>query len=112
MVKFKVNPIEEYFKDRVSSDELKRSDLFSADDDDIDLKTDLSEKRIVLINTLHETDIFLKKRGLQPIFQSYYEKQLRLLISKDRQSRKEFVDVEKDKKEEIGEQFKNMMGAR
>jgi|SRR6056297_522957 len=112
MVKFKVNPIEEYFKDRVSSDELKRSDLFSADDDDIDLKTELSEKRIVLINTLHETDIFLLKRGLKPVFKSYYEKQLRLLISKDRQSRKEFVDVEKDKKEEIGEQFKNMMGAR
>jgi len=110
MVKFKVNPIEEYFKDRVSSEEFKKSDLFNADDDDLDLKTDLTEKKIVLINTLYENDLFLIERGLKPVFKTYYEKQLRLLISKDRMSRKEFVEVEKDKKEEIEEKFKGLMG--
>ena len=73
MSKFKINPIEEYFKDRINSDELKRSDLFSADDDDIDLKTDVSEKRLLLINVLHENDLFLISHGLKPVFKSYYE---------------------------------------
>lgn len=108
MSKHKINPVEEYFKDRVNSD-LKKNELFDADNEDIDIKTDLTESRIVLVNTLHETDLFLVQRGLKPVFQSYYEKHLRLLISLDRKSRGEFVEVNKNKEEKIGEQFQQLL---
>jgi len=106
--KLKINPIEEYFKDRGTA-ELKRDELFEADDENIDIKTDLTEQRIVLVNTLHENDLFLMDRGLKPVFKSYYEKHLRLLISKDRKSREEFVDVNKAKKDELPEQLGGLM---
>lgn len=108
-MKNKINPVEEYFKDRVNSD-LKKNELFDADDEDIDIKTDLTEQRIVLVNTLHENDIFLQSKGLKPVFKTYYEKHLRLLISKERKSRGEFVEVNKNKKEEFNEQFNKFLG--
>lgn len=95
--KFKINPIEEYYKDQGHQD-LKKNELFEAEDEDIDLKTDLETNRIVLINTLHENDLFLMQRGLKPVFKSYYEKHMRLLISKERKSRSEFVEVRKSEK--------------
>lgn len=108
MSKMKINPIEEYFKDRGSA-ELKRDELFEADDENIDIKTDLSEERISFINTLYENDLFLINRGLKPVFKTYYEKHLRLLISKERKSRGEFVEVNKAKKDELPEQLGGLM---
>jgi len=96
----KENHIEEYFKD-TGAEVLKKNELFDADDENIDIKTDLTEARIALVNTLHENDLFLVSRGLKPVFKSYYEKHLRLLISKDRKSRGEFVDVEKGKSDDV-----------
>lgn len=104
----KINPIEEYHKDNLNK-ELKKDELFEAKDENVDIKTDLSEERIVLVNTLHENDLFLESRGLKPVFKSYYEKHLRLLISKDRKSRAEFVEVNKAKKDELPEQFNGLM---
>jgi len=108
-MKIKINPIEEYFKD-TGSQVLKKSEVFEADDENVDIKTDLTEQQIVLVNTLHENDLFLMERGLKPVFKSYYDKYLRLLVSKNRESRKEFVEVNKSKKEELPEQFNKMLG--
>jgi hypothetical protein len=108
-MKMKINPIEEYFKD-TGSHELKKSEVFEATEDNTDIKTDLTEKQIVLVNTLHENDLFLVSRGLKPVFKSYYDKYLRLLISKNRESRKEFVEVNKAKKDEIPEHLTKMFG--
>lgn len=102
MAKMKINQIEEYFKDSGAS-ALKKNELFDGEESQIDIKTELSEQKIVLINTLHENDIFLESKGLKPLFKSYYEKHMRLLISKDRKSRGEFVEVEKGKREENNE---------
>lgn len=93
----KINVIEEYFKD-TGAHTLKKNELFDAGDD-IDIKTDLTHEQITLINTLHENDLFLAEKGLKPVFNSYYEKHMRLLISKERKSRGEFVDVERGRKE-------------
>lgn len=109
MNKTKINPIEEYFKD-TGSQILKKSEVFEADEDNIDIKTDLTEEQINIVNTLHENDLFLKSRGLKPVFKTYYEKHLRLLVSKNRKSREEFVEVNKNKKEEINEGLNNLLG--
>ncbi len=102
MAKHKINIVEEYFKDMGHS-QLKKNELFDGNEEEIDIKTDLNEKKITLINTLHENDKFLQDRGLKPVFKSYYEKHMRLLISRDRKSRSEFVDVEKGRREENNE---------
>lgn len=109
---FKKNPIEEYFKDGAKARNT-HSELFDVSEKDIDTKTDLDINRIVLINTLHENDLFLMEKGLKPVFRSYYEKHLRLLISKDRKSRTEYVDVNKNKQEDIANSLgQSMLGIR
>src|SRR6056297_2492394 len=95
--------IEQYFANIEGSREAINSrELFNASDDNIDLKTDLSDKEINLIATLKFNDEFLKSKGLSPLFNRYYRNYMRLKVSKDRKSREEFVKINKsDDKEDV-----------
>ena len=95
------NPIDEYFKEQETNMKMFSSrELFTAKEEEIDLKTDLSIEEIKYINTLMVNDAFLISRGLLPIFSMYYKKYLRLKVSKDRLSRGEFVKINSDKSPE------------
>ena len=92
-----INPIEEYLinKDDTTGN-LVTKELFSINDNkELDLKTDLNDNDIKNISSMYYNDLFLKRMGFKPIFCNYYLKFMRLRISKDRQSRKEFVNVNK-----------------
>lgn len=90
--------VEEYFLDKDTAKELLLSrELFKADEN-LDLKTDVSfkeSKELVLVNKLYFMGDFLKRTvGYSP-FNSFVAQYLRLKISADRQSRMEFVDINK-----------------
>jgi hypothetical protein len=109
--------IEEYFAEVEGSKQAMHSrELFNADNENIDLKTDLSNDEINLIAGLKFNDLFLKSRGLKPLFMNYYINYMRLKVSKDRQSRKEFVNINKqDSKEDVismASNLSNISGAK
>lgn len=88
--------IDEYFKKSEGSKEAIQSrELFSGDNDNIVFKTDLTNEEISLITTLKFNDQFLKARGLSPLFMKYFNNYMKLKVSKDRQSRGEFVNINK-----------------
>lgn len=88
--------IEEYFaKVEGTKQAFHSRELFEAKEDNIDLKTDLSNEEISLINVLFYNDMILKSRGLKPVFSNYINKFMRLKVSKDRLSRSEFVNINK-----------------
>ena len=85
------NHIEEYFD---ATQGNKSSELFRINEkEDIDLKTDLSENEIKIVTTLFMTDDFLKEKKIPAVFEKYYNKYLRLRVSKDRLGRGEFVSM-------------------
>lgn len=85
-----INHIQEYFDGQQGN---KSSELFKIADEELDFKTDLNENEIKIITTLYYNDQFLISKGLKPIFKIYYEKYLRLRVSKDRLGRTEFVKM-------------------
>lgn len=88
--------IDEYFKKTEGSKEVLQSrELFSADKDNIDLKTDINNDEISLIASLKFNDDFLQRKGLRPVFRNFFEPYMRLKVSKDRKSREEFVNMNK-----------------
>ena len=104
--------IDEYFKEQEQNLKMFSSrELFSAKNDDIDLKTDLGLEEIKLINTMIVNDMFLVKRGLIPVFSMYYSKYMRLKVSKDRLSRQEFVRINSEQHaDELIQNASNIMG--
>ena len=97
------NIIEEYFDDVEQDSTLQASkQIFSADDDDVDIKTDLSISEIYYLNAMIMYDEVLNHYGIGEIFSSFYKPYFRLKISKDRQSRGEFVKISsQDKSEDV-----------
>ena len=94
-----VNPIDEYLKSRDESHKARISrELFNATPDDIDLKTELSSDEVKDITSLMYMDDYLRRHGLKPVFKTYYQLFMRLMISKDRKSRGEFVNVNSEEK--------------
>jgi hypothetical protein len=90
------NHVSEYFNAVEQNQQTRSSkELFSAEDEDIDLKTDIDHNEIRNIATLHVNDMYLKSIGLKPVFNKYHHKFMRLVISKDRKSRQEFVNLNK-----------------
>ena len=87
-----VNPIDEYFTDKAGH-VSKFSELFKGNDDFIDQMTELSDKDIVDIGTLNLNDRYLMRRGFRPAFADYTHKYMRLMVSKERKSRGEYVEV-------------------
>lgn len=85
--------IEEYFaKIEGTKESFVSRELFQAETDNIDLKTHLTDEEISLINTLLFNNSVLVSRGLKPIYSKWIEKFMRLKVSKDRLSRTEFVN--------------------
>lgn len=89
-----VNPVEQYFIDNRDK-KNKYSELFTGNDDYIDQMTDLEHADIRDIASLHLMDRYIQKKGLKPVFLPYYHKFMRLMVSHDRKSRLEYVDVHK-----------------
>jgi len=98
----KKNPIEEYLLNNdENSNNLISKEIFEVDNlENLDFKTDLSDNDIKNISCMHYNDLFLKKIGFKPIFINYYIKFMKLRISKDRQSRSEFVNINKTSNED------------
>jgi len=94
MVKKMSNPIEEYFTSIEGNNQAFHSrELFNAENETIDLKTHLTDKEISLINVMMFNNSILKEAGLEPIYENFLIKYMRLKVSKDRLSRQEFVKV-------------------
>jgi hypothetical protein len=88
----KINPIQEYF---TKTEGNKGNELFRVTEKNVDIKTELNEREIKLINTLYANDIILLRKGLKPIFSIYYNKFMRLKISFNRKGRAEYVQINK-----------------
>lgn len=90
------NHIEEYFAQIEGTKEsLISRELFKADSENIELKTHLTDEEIILINTLFFNNSILVNAGLKPVYSNWLEKYMRLKVSKDRLSRQEFVQINK-----------------
>ena len=88
------NHIEEYFAEASQSKEVLTSkELFRAERDSVDIKTDLSWQEIVLVAKLKFNNDLLKDFGLISVYNEFLNNYLRLKISLDRKSRGEFVDM-------------------
>ena len=105
-----LNPhFDEYFDKINESSEIKLGkEIFKADKDDVDIKTDLNTKEIYHINAMKMLDKTFEDYGMKPVFNLFYDDYLRLKISKDRLSRGEFVKVTaQDKSENLLEGAKS-----
>lgn len=102
--------IEEYFRESEGSKEAIQSrELFSGDKDNIVFKTDLTNDEIKLITSLKFNDQFLDSRGLNPVFVKYFNNYMKLKVSKDRQSRQEFVNINKqDNQDDVLDKASNL----
>jgi len=91
------NHIEEYFKQTENTQGRLSRDLFDVGEhnEHIDFKTDLSLDEIKDISSLHFNDNVLQSLGFPRLFEAYYIKFMRLVISKERKSRGEFVSINK-----------------
>jgi len=91
------NHIEEYFQNTETGASRVSRELFNVgkDNTDIDFKTDLTLNEIKDITSLHFNDEYLVSIGLPAMYKPFYQKYMRLVISKDRKSRGEFVAINK-----------------
>jgi hypothetical protein len=88
--------VAEYFEE--SNDIRKHThydELFNAQKDNVDLQTQLSEHELRAIATLQTNDKYLAMKKVKPVYDNYIHSFMRLKISLDRQSRKEYVEVNK-----------------
>lgn len=91
------NHVEEYFKNEENTSGRLSRELFDVGDKNkaLDFKTDLSLNEIKDITSLHYNDEYLLSIGMPAMFRGFYEKYMRLVISKERKSRAEFVSINK-----------------
>ena len=107
--------VAEYFDD---INDIKKhthyDELFNANKDNVDLQTQLNEAELRAIATLQTNDKFLNSIGVKSVYDVYVNNFMRLKISLDRQSRKEYVEVNKAEQqqqsmlERIGGSLNNM----
>ena len=88
----KDTPIDRFVMDLGAKDNKSSDEIFSPgkDPDDIELRTDLTPKQIVLIQGIIENDNILEKCGIGKMYDNFIRKFMRLRVSKDRESRKEY----------------------
>lgn len=88
----KDTPIDRFVMDLGMNDDKKDDEIFSAGKtkNDIELRTDLTAKQRVLIQGIMENDEILYKCGISKIYDHFLQKFMRLSVSLDRQSRKEY----------------------
>lgn len=90
------NPIEEFFiKQEGNRDLMVSREVFRADRENVDIRTDVAKQEIGLINALQHNDELLLNKGLKPVYKNYLNNYMRLKLSLDRKSRTEFVNINK-----------------
>lgn len=92
------NHIQDYFNTLDGNEQAMISkELFDIGKDgkQLDFKSDLTIDEIKDITSLSFNDSYLENVGLEKVFETYYKKYMRLVISKDRKSRGEFVQLNK-----------------
>lgn len=109
------NHIEEYFlKNDNNSSAIASKELFK--DENIELRTDITDEEIVIINKLMYNNSILEKHKLNPVFELFINNYMRLKVSKDRKSRGEFVKINsQDKTDDVMtgmSQISNILGVR
>ena len=88
------NHIQDYFASvEGNKQQFHSRELFKAEKDDVDVKTDITIDEIINIAKLKWNDEFLESKELKPVFRTYLNNFMRLKISLDRKSRGEFVSV-------------------
>lgn len=98
--------IEEYVKHNVGDNAFR--DLFEATEDNVDLRTELNEDEVVLVNKIHINNLFLKSKLGIDVYKEFLVNYLRLKVSFNRGSRTEFVDVNRrDRFEQNLNRFSN-----
>jgi hypothetical protein len=94
--------ISEYFND---INDIKKhthyDELFNANKENVDLQTELNENEIRAIAILQTNDKFLVDKGVGSVYNNYINNFMRLKISLNRQSRKEYVEVNKNENKEL-----------
>lgn len=87
------NHIEEYFANKEGNkDFLISREIFNADKD-VDIKTDLDAQEISYITVLMYNNDLLRSKQLKPVYKEFLNNYMRLKISLKRQSRGEFVNI-------------------
>lgn len=87
------NPIEEYFKEGLNG-ESTFPELFEANKENVDLRTDLiTHEAVLIISKLQVDNEFLDEKLNFRLFDALIEHYLRNLVSLERKSRMEFVDI-------------------
>lgn len=105
------NHIEEYFS---KNETQLGNELFRIDDNNIPLKTELSNDETKLITVLKMNDHFLESIGLEGYYKLYYNNFMRLRVSNDRKGRIEYVDIHRKDNSDSTlnklQNIKNIMG--
>ena len=84
-----------YF-DNIKNEVSKFIEILQMDSDDYDLKTEINKQEIVVSNVIHLNHLTLLDCGVEDnIFHDYDENYLRRRASLNRQSRNEFVQINK-----------------
>lgn len=92
VIETKKNHVDEYFSE---SEKQLGNELFRIDDTNSDIKSEVTEEELRLINVLMTNDDYLERNGLGRPFQNYYKRFLRLKVSLNRKGRMEYVDINK-----------------
>lgn len=111
-------PIEEYFvKSLDNKDVIASKELFNVNDTNVDIKTEVGEEELFILNNMIFFNKLLKQAHLKPVFHSYLIQHMRLKISLLRQGRKEFVDMNREKTKtddilDVQSKISNITGAK
>lgn len=87
------NHIEEYLQSNTGDNAFR--DLFEGKPDNIDLRTEVNENEVTIINRIFISNEFLNENGVPDIYNKFLNNYMRLKVSFNRGSRQEFVDINK-----------------
>lgn len=89
------NPIEQFIADKDGTVD-KHSPLFKGNEEFIAQMTELDTHHVIGINKAMEFDKYLRAHGMRnTIFTDYCKRFMVLMVSHDRKSRREYVEVHK-----------------
>jgi len=95
-----LSPIDEFFMQSGEDRSQIMDKLFDADEKNIKQKTELNDKEILIFAKMKFIDDYLESIGLNKIFSDFNNEIMSLKVSKDRQSRREFVEANKSNYEQ------------
>jgi len=95
--------IEEIWGDDDNTSSLNKSVLLESDDSNIEDKTELTKRESEIFVAMKKIDQVLKSYGLKPLYEKSHFDRLKLRVSLDRKSRKEFVESQKPHEPDVNE---------